>query len=315
MNLTDLLLHWGPLLIFGAVLVEQVGLPLPAVPLLIAAGALAATGAIRPEAVLLVAAFACLLADHGWYLLGRRYGRRLLAGICRVSLSPESCVSRTDHLINRHGPVVLAFAKFIPGVSAVCIPTAAANGLSYPRFLLFDGLGSLLWSGVYLGLGLIFATEVNLVLDALDRIGGWALAALAMAFGAYLGWKLWHRWRLRRLYRAARIDAAELLALIEQEPELLVLDARSPLARADDPRPLPRSAAIDERLLAELLGDARRDRVLVTFCTCPNEASAALLAKRLIDAGHGRVRVLAGGREALEQLNSMTMVVPPGAVA
>ncbi|MDP3859829.1 MAG: VTT domain-containing protein [Stagnimonas sp.] len=303
MNITDLLLHWGPILIFAAVLVEQLGLPLPAVPLLIGAGALAATGAIRPEWVLLLATLACLLADHGWYLLGRRYGRRLLAGLCRISLSPESCVSRTDRLIGRHGALVLAFAKFIPGVSAVCIPTAAANGLSYPRFLLFDGLGSLLWSGVYLGIGLIFATEINRVLDALDQIGGWALLLIALAFAAYLAWKFWHRWRLRRLYRSARIDAGQLLGLIEQEPELLLLDARSPLARADDPRPLPRATAVDEALLAELLGQGRRDRVLVTFCTCPNEASAALLAKRLIDAGHGRVHVLAGGQEALGQLN------------
>lgn len=299
MNLTELLLHWGPLLIFGAVLIEQIGLPLPAVPLLIGAGALAANGDIRPELVLFLAALACLLADHGWYLLGRRYGRRLLAGICRVSLSPESCVSRTDHLINRHGPVVLVFAKFIPGVSAVCIPTAAANGLSYPRFLLFDGIGSLLWSGAYLSVGLIFATEINLVLEALDRVGGGALVVLAVAFAGYLGWKFWHRWRLRRLYRSARIDAGQLLGLIEQEPELLVLDARSALARADDPRAPPHSVAVDEALLAELLGDGRRDRLLVTFCTCPNEASAALLAKRLIDAGHDRVHVLAGGHAAL----------------
>jgi rhodanese-related sulfurtransferase len=212
-------------------------------------------------------------------------------------------VSRTVQLIGRHGALLLVFAKFIPGVSALCIPTAAANGLRYPRFLLFDALGSLLWSGAYLALGLIFAREINRVLNALDRIGAWALLLIAALFLGYLAYKLHLRWRLQRLYRVRRIEPEQLLALLQDEPELLILDARSAPARAEDPRPLPRATAVDAALLAELLGAGPRDRLLVTFCTCPNEASAAVLAKRLIDAGHGRVQVLAGGSRAISTLS------------
>src|SRR5438309_6584701 len=131
MDLLALLDRWGIVLVFAWVAVEQSGVPFPAPPLLVAAGAIAQEGQLRPEAVLLVAVVASLLADHAWFLAGRLRGRALLSGICRLSLSPDTCVRKTDDLIVRHGAPLLIFAKFIPGVSAVAIPTAAAMGLSY----------------------------------------------------------------------------------------------------------------------------------------------------------------------------------------
>ncbi|HET9469503.1 MAG TPA: VTT domain-containing protein, partial [Usitatibacter sp.] len=156
-----LLTHWGILLVFGSVLLEHGGLPVPAAPFLVAAGALADAGAMNGEHVLLVALLACLIADHAWFLTGRRYGRRLLAGVCRLSLSPDTCVRKTDDLVARHGAALLLVAKFIPGISAVAVPTTAAMGLSYRRFLLFDALGCLAWAGAYVGGGMIFSREVN----------------------------------------------------------------------------------------------------------------------------------------------------------
>jgi membrane protein DedA with SNARE-associated domain/rhodanese-related sulfurtransferase len=297
-----LLSQWGLPLIFGAVVLEQGGLPLPAAPLLVAAGALAVPGAMQPEQVLAVAFVACLLADHAWFFSGRRFGRRLLAGVCRLSLSPDTCVQRTDVLTGRHGAAVLMVAKFIPGVSAVAIPTAAAAGLSYRRFLTFDALGGLLWSGSYLGAGMIFSREVTGLLRAMDWVAGGALAVVGAALVAYLAWKLLHRWRLRRLYRAVRISPDEIPPLLEQEPELVILDARSPLAHAEDPRTLPRSIVLAGRAVFDVLPAAPRDRLIVTFCTCPNEASAALLAKQLLDAGYRRVRVLTGGSATIALL-------------
>src|SRR5258706_12578669 len=157
MDLISILAQWGVPLVFAAVLLEQGGLPVPAPPVLVVAGALADTGSMRPELVLAAAFAACLVADHGWFLVGRRMGRRLLATICRLSLSPDTCVRKTDDLISRHGPALLLVAKFIPGVSAVAVPTAAAMGIGYRRFLLFDALGCLVWSGAYVGLGVIFS--------------------------------------------------------------------------------------------------------------------------------------------------------------
>src|ERR1043165_6678115 len=138
MDLLDLLQRWDVALVFGWVFVEQSGIPFPAPPMLVVAGALAQQGNLRPEAILAAAVVASLIADHAWFIAGRMRGRGLLAGICRISLSPDTCVRRTDDLVARHGAQLLIFAKFIPGVSAVAIPTSAAMGLSYRRFIVFD---------------------------------------------------------------------------------------------------------------------------------------------------------------------------------
>ena len=299
MNLTALLLEWGLPLLFASVMAEQGGLPLPAAPLLICAGAMSATGALSVDQALLTALIACLLTDHVWYFTGRRYGRRLLAGLCRVTLSPDNCVRRTDHFITRRGPAVLAVAKFIPGVSALAIPTAAASGLSYPRFFLFSGIGGLLWCSAYIAAGYVFSRQVNDLLEALDWIGGWAFAALSFCLLAYLAWKLFYRWRLRRLYRLVRIAPHELVALRRAEPDLLILDARSPLARSEDAREFPGAVFVEGEAFHDRLPADARERTIVTFCTCPNEASAAVLAKKLLDLGYTRVRVLSGGADAL----------------
>lgn len=302
MDLIHLLTQWGVPLVFLAVILEQGGLPVPAAPLLVTAGALAADGLMRPELVLLAALAACLGADHAWFITGRRYGRRLLASICRLSLSPDTCVRKTDDLIARHGPSVLLVAKFIPGVSAVAIPTAAAMGLSYRRFIAYDATGCLLWSATYVGAGAIFSREVTRLLVTMSWIGGGSLAVLAAIFALYIAWKLAHRWRLQRLHRLVRITPDEMAALLEEDPEVVILDARSTLARSEDPRLLPRSIVLDERKAIDVLAHGRRDQTIVTFCTCPNEASAALLAEQLIKAGYARVRVLTGGAEAIAQL-------------
>lgn len=302
MDLIASLTHWGIPLVFAASLAEQAGLPLPAAPVLVAAGALASDDLLRPEAVLLAAIAACLIADHAWFAAGRLRGRALLAGICRLSISPDTCVRKTDDLIARHGAVLLVVAKFIPGISAVAIPTAAAMGLRYRRFVLFDALGCAAWSGIYVAAGMIFSREVNHVIAFMAAIGGWSLALVSAIFALYIGTKVLQRRRLKRLYHLVRIGPEEVAGLIEGDEELLILDARSQLARDHDPRTFPKSIYFDATGELEDLPAEARERLLVTFCTCPNEASAALLAERLLKAGFGRVRVLTGGEEALAVL-------------
>jgi membrane protein DedA with SNARE-associated domain/rhodanese-related sulfurtransferase len=303
LDLLDLLTRHGLALVAGSVLLEQSGLPVPAAPVLVGAGALAQEGAMRPELVLMWAFVACVVADHTWFWLGRWRGRRLLAVICRLSLSPDTCVRRTDDLIGRHGAPLLLVAKFIPGVSAVAIPTAAAMGLPYVRFIVFDSLGCLIWSGAYVGAGMIFSREVSRVFGAMDVIGGWSLVVVLSLLALYIALKAAHRAHLRRLYRLVRIAPEELATLVANEPHLVVVDARSDLAYAMDPRRLPRSLRFgNDDDIPELLPRNARDNTVVTFCTCPNEASAALLADQLIKAGYSRVRVLTGGEDALALL-------------
>jgi len=304
MDLAGLLAWGGVPLVFAAVLLEQGGLPLPAAPVVIAAGALASAGDMRPEQVLLASIVACIIADHAWFLVGRRHGRRVLGRVCRLSLSPDACVRQTDDLIARHGAALLVVAKFIPGLSAVAIPTAAAMGVPYRRFVIFDAAGCAAWSGLYVGAGMIFSHEINRLLEWTSAIGGWSLALAAALVAAYVGVKIAHRHRLRRLHRLVRITAAETASALERDAGLLIVDARSGLARERDPRSLPRSVVLGDRLPGEVLPADARERTIVTFCTCPSEASAALLAEQLIRAGYSRVRVLTGGEEALDYLTS-----------
>ena len=292
----------GLLLVFAWVLVEQSGVPLPAVPLLVTAGALAQEGALRPDWVVGTAFAACLIGDHAWFFAGRLRGRALLAGICRLSLSPDTCVRKTDDLIAHHGANLLLVAKFIPGVSAVAIPTAAAMGLSYGRFLLFDTLGALAWSAAYVGAGMIFSREVQKLLDAMGMIGGWSVLVIALAFALYILWKLAYRLRLKRLYRLVRIAPGELAELLRTDSGIVLVDARSRLAREQDPRRLPGAIEYDDGDVAAVLPRESHARTIVTFCTCPNEASAALLAHQLLTRGYTRVRVLTGGEDALSVL-------------
>lgn len=303
MDLLGLLARWDVALVFAVALAEQAGIPVAAGPILVAAGALAHTGGLRPEMVVLSAIVGCLVSDHAWFIAGRRYGRSLLSGLCRISISPDTCVQRTDDLIARHGAPLLLVAKFIPGVSAVSIPTAAAMGLAYRRFILFDFAGCAIWSGVYIGAGMIFSTEVRRLLDAMAQVGGVSLLVVLLLFATYIGFKFAQRRRLRRLYHLVRIAPDEIAAMLSQaEHDLLILDARSQLARVEDPRMLPSSIAFGLEDHFDILPHEARRKLIVTFCTCPNEAAAALLAERLLKAGYERVRVLTGGTQAVDVL-------------
>ena len=304
MDLVDLVTRFGVPLVILAVLLEQGGLPLPAAPLLVVSGALADLGSMRADVLLAAAVFACLIADNVWFALGRAHGRKILGTVCRLSVSPDTCVRQTDDLVRRHGAPLLLVAKFIPGVSAVAIPSSAASGLPYSRFVLFDVIGALAWSGAYLGAGMIFSREVNKLLDRMSVVGSWSLAIFAGLIGLYVLSKVLQRRRLRRLHRLVRISPDELLDLLQSDPDALIVDARSQLAREEDTRAFPRSVVLGDRTVVEMLPLEQRGRTIVTFCTCPNEASAALLAEQLLKAGYEHVRVLTGGEEALRRLAS-----------
>ena len=302
MHLIDAMRDHGLALEFLFALMSQAGLPVPAEPALVIAGALAASGEWRPEVAWIVAASAALIADHAWYLAGRYRGRSLLGLVCRISLSPDTCVRSADGLLQRFGGGLLVLAKLIPGVAAVAIPTAAASGMTYGRFLLYDGIGAAAWSGLWVGVGVIFGREIDRVLDRMEAAGsriGWILALLV---AAWIVAKALQRWRLKRLFRATRIDADEVRRRLADGDPLVIIDARSRLALQDDPRRLPDSQSWETLEGQRDLGSRFRGSLVVTFCTCPNEASAAVVAQRLIVAGHRDVRVLAGGTLALDVL-------------
>lgn len=293
----DLLTAHGEGFVFLVTLLARVGAPLPAAPLLVVAGGLAAGGALSLPVLLAVAVVANVLGDAVWFAAGRLHGQRVLGLLCRISLSPDTCVRRSEALIMRWGGSSLIAAKFVPGVSVMAAPMAGAVGMSVRRFVAYDTLAGAVWSAAFLGLGAAFSREIEFLLDAMSRAGGWAVAFVAAALAAFVAWRYLGRRQARVASAVPRIDAQALQALIDAGAAPVLIDVRSEAAVSIDPRQLPGSIRIDLADIARHAPQLPRDREVVLYCNCPNEASAALAATALRQAGLVRARPLAGGLE------------------
>jgi len=258
--------YGGPVL-FGVVFAEQVGLSLPAAPLLLAAGALAGGGRMSLWTALGLPVLASLLGDGLWYELGRRRGSRVLNLLCRISLEPDSCVRRTENLFVRHGVRSLLVAKFVPGLSTVAPPLAGIFGVRVPRFLLYDGLGALFWAEAFVGVGYLFSSQLERAALYASRLGSALVVLLAAAVVAYvLGKYAQRRYVLRRL-RIARIDAVELRRMLEARGEIMIVDLRSPLDAQADPYTIPGALRMAPEEVEQRHQEIPRERDIVLFCT------------------------------------------------
>lgn len=295
--LLDLIEQYGLLFVFGNVLVEQLGAPVPAYPTLVITGALLGRGEYSAPMLLLTGVAAALIADYAWFLAGRRYGGRVMAKLCRISLSPDSCVRQTEGVYMRYGPASLVVAKFVPGFASVASALAGAIGTSSGKFLFFDMLGAALWSGSAIFLGSLFSSAVSDLLDILASLGKWGLALVALAFAVYLAKKWWQRYTFLKDLRMARITVNELDALLKGGNPPTIIDVRSGLARQNGRIPGAMVMSADDDLSA-LVINPETDSEVIIYCACPNEVSAARLAKRLMQRGYTRVRPLTGGIDA-----------------
>lgn len=296
-HLAHLVQTYGLLLVFGIVLLEQIGLPIPAFPVLIVAGALARDGHANWALCLLASVLACLASDYFWFRAGRFYGKRILRLLCRISLSPDSCVSQTEDNFNRFGPKSLVVAKFIPGFNTVAPPLAGALGTTTPRFLWLSVAGGLLWSVVGLGLGMVFHNSVDDVLDVLENMGTRALQVLALLLALFVLYKYIERRRLLRALDVPRITVEELKGLIEGGHEPVVVDARGVTARQLDAS-IPGALVYFDGKPDELMAALDKDRHIVIYCSCPNDITAAQVAKEFLANGFHRARPLKGGLDA-----------------
>lgn len=313
-SLIALLVDHGLVLVFGATLAARLGAPVPAAPLLVAAGGLALGEGAALPGLLAVAIVANVLGDGAWYLAGRRWGHRVLGLLCRISLSPDSCVRQSETLVLRWGGSALVAAKFVPGVSVVAAPMAGAVGMSGWRFVGYDAFAGAVWSAAFLGLGAAFHGEIAWLLDALARAGAWAGAALGLALLAFVAARWWRRRRFRRAAAMPRIGAAELAGLLDAGAALL-LDVRSAAAAGLDARHLPGARRVELAELATRAAGLPADREIVLYCNCPNEASAALGAQALRAAGLPRARPLAGGLDGWAADGRAVVTGPPPPLA
>lgn len=296
-HLINLILEFGLALVFLNVLVEQAGLPVPAYPTLIVAGAYLAGDTTAILALLGTAVAAAVIADSCWYLAGQRYGLRVLRMLCRISLSPDSCVTQTESIFMRFGAASMLFAKFVPGFASVATAMAGAVKLRYWKFLLFDTLGAVLWVGSAIALGSLFREAIAEILDTLQALGQYGLLLLIVGLAAYVGSKWWRRREFIAQLRMDRVTVDELRRMMDEEKASLILDVRTPLTQAASGR-IPGARAVDmDRIVAGLDGVAQDGEVIV-YCACPNEASAVKVAQALKQIGFKRVRPLHGGIDA-----------------
>jgi len=291
-EMLDFLTQHGSLVLAAAVFAEQIGLPLPALPFLIAAGALVGAGQMTAGVALVSAALAAMAGDQAWFELGRRRGRQVLNWLCRISLEPTSCVRRTEDFFSRHGVRALIVAKFVPGFSTIAPPLAGIVGLSVPQYLLFNGLGTVLWAGTGIGLGWIFSDQVEQALTISAQIGPTIGLTLIAAALSYVGYKAAHRYRMGDgVPRMTVRQLADKLAAGEQP---VIVDLRSLAARQQEPG-IPGAVSLALEELVAHQHELPRDRDVILYCACPRDASSVEGVLRLRKLGFTRVWPLAGG--------------------
>ncbi len=289
------LIHYGALTVFLVMLLEQLGLPIPAAPVILAAGAMTATGQLRLSLILIVATVGALLGDVVWYELGRKRGAKILATICRISMEPDTCVRRTENTFVRYGVNILIASKFLPGFNRIAPPLAGIFKVSRPRFILYDGLGSLLYAVVFLALGALFRTQVDRLLEHLAFLGKWAGGVVGGFFALYLIFKYIQRRIVIRQLRIARITPEELQEKIKNGSPVAIFDLRSDLDLTSLPYLIPGAIHILPSMIESRFGEIPTDQDIVVYCSCPNEVTAARVAIMLRRRGIKRIRPLLGG--------------------
>jgi membrane protein DedA with SNARE-associated domain/rhodanese-related sulfurtransferase len=282
--------------VFLNVFLQQLGLPVPAVPTLLLAGSLAVAPMALGKA-LAAAVVASVIADWIWYVAGRAFGYRVLSGLCRLSINPASCVNQTEARFVRWGLPSLVVAKFIPGFSTVAPPIAGAMRMSLAGFLLAAGIGACLWAGLAMGAGWLLRGAVPEVIATVDRNSVGAAFVVGLALATWRTWKLWQKVQFRKLSAVPHITPAELFAALEADEPPLLLDLRGAGMIAET-GPIPGAMAAEHDHLDHAVRDWPKDRPIVTLCACPQDAGAIQAARRLLQQGFMSVRPLKGGYEA-----------------
>ncbi len=302
----------GTFVLFAVVFAEQIGLPLPAVPFLVAAGALVGMGQMTLGMAVGSAILAALAGDQVWFELGRRRGRPVLNWLCRISLEPTSCVRRTEDFFARHGVRSLVVAKFVPGLSTIAPPLAGIVGLAVPQFLLYNGLGTILWVGSGIGLGYVFSDQLEQTLSLVAQLGPTVGLILLGGVTSYVVYKALQWYQLEHVVPRLTVQHVREKIAVGEDP--LIIDLRPVGDRHDIPG-IPGSLPLSYEEVIAKHHDLPRDRDVILYCGCPADAASVQAARLLRGKGFTRVWPLAGGIEAWSDVaikNGEAALVPEG---
>lgn len=259
----NLILHYGGAAMLLVSFVENIGFPFPALPAFVVAGAFASRGGLSFPLLVGGAVLGSLLADSVWYLLGRWRGREVLSILCRFSLHPDVCVERAEDGFHRHQIQTILLAKFVPGINTVMPPMAGIVAMSPARFLLLDGIGSLVWSVAGLGAGWVFGVQVA---ERVRQANGAMGVAVAAIFAGYVAWRIGYPRYLVHRYGVPRVDAEDLHRRLG-EKDLLLLDLRSDRSVAESGLTIPGALRVRPSAVPRYARTVPRDREILLFCT------------------------------------------------
>lgn len=288
----------GYWVVFVWVLADQLGLPLPSFPLLLAAGSLAKSGNLSLSGVVLTGTLGAFASDTLWFEIGRRREKWILGFICRKSLEPESCVQRTKGAFSRRSTSKLLISKFVPGLNIIVSPMAGASGLSRWKFAALNSAGALAFALAFVLPGYVFQRQLEIVFRLVGQMGHWIVVLAVVAFAGYVGSKYLRRLRFIRRLRVARITPRELKDKLSQQAAVVIVDLRLPSDFEAAPLSLPGAIRVAPREMAHRHQEIPRDREVVLYCSCPDEKTSAQAALLLNSYGIRNVRPLAGGYEA-----------------
>jgi membrane protein DedA with SNARE-associated domain/rhodanese-related sulfurtransferase len=298
MNTLQFLVDYGAWVLFIVVFLEQIGAPLPALPLLVTAGALVGSGKMSVSVAVLVPLLAAIPPDLFWYYLGRTRGGRILGLLCKVSLEPDSCVRSSETVFRRHGTSTLLLAKFIPGLSTIAPPLAGIIGMTISSFILYDAAGTVLWIMVSEGVGALFSNQLEAILMLFNQAGERLLTIVLVGIAIFVGYKFYRRQQILREHRMAKISADELKAMMDAGQPVTIADVRNPLSRETDPEAIPGAIHMLFEEIDQRQHELLKNQEIVLYCTCPNDISSARTALKLKKQGVQRVRPLQGGLDA-----------------
>ena len=307
----DFFLKYGYFILFLWVMTEQLGVPIPSVPLLLTAGTLTATHKLNLPLVLIAVTLGSLVSDSLWYVMGKSYGGAVVKLLCRLSMESSTCVRRTENYFTKHGPAALLLAKFIPGLGSVAAPIAGQTSMPYGSFVTFDTAGILIWALTFTLGGRFFGDVLKRHPNALNWVAHFAFLLFVLLLVAFLLSRFMRQRAFLREIRTARIDPHELKEMLDREQPVYIVDLRHPLDYLPDPRTLPGAVLLTPDKLVLESDQIPRDRDIVLFCTCPSEATAAKMALAIRKLGIFRVRPLLGGFDEWKRLNFPLVDIPP----
>jgi membrane protein DedA with SNARE-associated domain/rhodanese-related sulfurtransferase len=297
----EFVIRHGYAVLFFWILAEQGALPIPSVPLLLVCGALEKTGHLSAAPILFLGVLACLISDGAWFQLGRSRGRRVLGFLCRLAIEPDSCVRETENGFVRYGVRFLLVSKFIPGMNALAAPLAGTARVGWLPFLIYDTLGAALFVSSWATVGYLFSGQLKDIGEYVGVAGFRLFLSVVLVVGGWIAWKYYQRRRFFSKLAMARIPVGELRRMLEAGEEVAIIDVRG-LLSGDSP--IPGALRIPLSEMSSRQHEVPRDRDVVLFCSCPNEASAARAALILKKYGITRVRPLEGGADAWLELTS-----------